>query len=89
MTEDEHQQAMNEQRRLELSQAYKRVAVTDDGKEVFDDLKYFCGQDCSSVRDKPIDPYQVVYFEGQRRVYLRINSMITRKEMKDENSGGL
>ena len=80
MTEDEIQKALNEQARLELSQAYKRLFMSDDGKVILSDLRSFCGQDSSSVRDKPIDSYQTVYFEGMRRVFLRINSMINRKE---------
>ncbi len=80
MTEDEVQQRLNEQERLELAHAYKRFSMTDDGKVILADLRSFCGQDRSSICESDPNPYQTFGAEGKRRVFLRINSMINRKE---------
>jgi len=77
MTEAEQQNAENEKKRQELTQAYKRLFQTDDGKEILKDLRSFCGQDRSSVCSSSPNPYQTFEAEGKRRVFLRINSMIT------------
>jgi len=64
----------------ELKQAYFRCFDTDDGKKVLSDLLGFCGQDASSVRSVPIDPNQVCFNEGKRRVYLRLMKFTERKD---------
>ncbi len=70
-----------EKKIVEIKRVYFRCFDTDDGKKVLKDLVKFCGQSDSSVRSIPIDPHQVCFNEGKRRVYLRI---LKFTEMKDE-----
>lgn len=78
MTEAEEIQAENEKRRKELVSAYKRLFKTDDGKAVRKDLESFCGFLKTSTNVE-FNPYYVMFAEGKRRVYLRINSMINKE----------
>lgn len=80
MTEDEVKKAENEKIQKERRQAYKRFAQTDDGKLILKDLESFCGFHNTSVSEQSPDAYQTFFAEGKRRVYLRINSFIRRKE---------
>lgn len=80
MTEDEFIKAENEKKRRELAQTYKRFSKTDDGKVILADLRSFCGQDRSSICSSSPNPYQTFECEGKRRVFLRIDSMIKRRE---------
>ena len=79
MIADEKTAQDNEKIRNELSQAYKRLFVTDDGKKVLADLESFCSFRKTSISTE-WNPYQTMYVEGERRVYLHIDSMIRRKE---------
>lgn len=80
MTEDEVIKAENEKEMKERAQAYKRLFQTDDGKLVLEDLERFCGFHNTSVSEQSPDAYQTFFNEGKRRVYLRINGFIRRKE---------
>lgn len=80
MIEAEQQMAENEKEREELAQAYKRLFMTDDGKTVYEDLGKFCNGDKTCVCERAPNSLQTHYESGKRRVYLRINSMISRKE---------
>jgi hypothetical protein len=80
MIEEDQQNEENDKLRLELSQAYKRVFLTDDGKKILKDLSIACGEKSSSVNEGVYNPYQTMFAEGKRRIILRINSMIERKE---------
>lgn len=80
MTEDEVKLQENEKRQKELSQAYKRLFMSDDGKKVLEDLRIFCGQDRSSVCEQDPNLNQTLYAEGKRRVFLRIQGLIRRNE---------
>lgn len=80
MIEDERKQIENEQKRKERTQAYKRFAMTDDGKLILKDLESFCGYNNSSVSEQSPDAYQTFFAEGKRRVYLRINGFLRRNE---------
>jgi len=65
------------------NRAYRSVFTSDKGKIVYDDLEVFCGQTASEVRATAtgmIDPYDVVYREGMRRVFLRIVSLMKEGE---------
>ncbi len=80
MIEDEQIQLENEQEQKERVRAYKRFALTDDGKLILADLERFCGFNNTSVNEQSPDAYQTFFAEGKRRVYLRINSFLRRKE---------
>ncbi len=80
MTEDEVIKAENEKKQKERAQAYKRFSKTDDGKLILADLESFCGFHNTSVSEQNPDAYQTFFAEGKRRVYLRINGFIRRKE---------
>ena len=84
----EEQRLENQKKNAELVHAYKRFAMTDDGEIIMADLMNFCGRDKTSVsatsQGLPIDPYQTHVNEGKRRVWLRIDSYVNRKENKDE-----
>lgn len=79
MTEAELQQLENEKKRKELAQAYRRLSMTDDGKTILKDLESFCGFNNTSTNVE-WNPYQTMFAEGKRRVFLRINNLIRRKE---------
>ena len=81
MIEAEQQKAENEKKRRELMQAYKRFSKTDDGKIILEDLESFCGFLKTST-NMEWNPYYVMFAEGKRRVYLRINSMITKEKRR-------
>lgn len=80
MIEAEQQKAENEKKRRELKQAYWRLFQTDDGKRVYGDLGKFCGQDRPSVCEHSPNSLQTHFNEGKRRVFLRINSMISKEK---------
>ena len=69
----------NEKKRKELKQAYFRLFNTDDGKNVWDDLESFCGFLKTSTNVE-WNPYQTMFTEGKRRVFLRIMSMMKIEE---------
>ena len=83
MTEAEQIRIANEKEQEELSIAYKRLFATDDGKKVLVDLTRFCGQDKTSVCESDPNPYQTFFVEGRRRVFLRIKSLMERKNERD------
>lgn len=80
MIEDEKIKAENEKKQTERTQTYKRLFQTDDGKVVLLDLESFCGFHNTSVSEHDPNSYQTFFAEGKRRVYLRINSFLRRKE---------
>ena len=82
MVEAEQQQIENEKKRAELVQAYKRLFMTDDGKIVCNDLEMFCGFLATSTNVN-WNPYQTMFAEGKRRVFLRIHRKINQKEKVD------
>ena len=59
---------------------YRRLFAGDNGKLVLEHLKDFCGQEKTSVAKDAPDPYQTMYCEGKRRVFLHIMAMINRKD---------
>ncbi len=66
----------NEKKRLELKHAYFRLFKTKDGISVLNDLESFCGQNRTSVCEQSPNPYQTVFQEGKRRIFLRIKAMM-------------
>jgi hypothetical protein len=80
MTEDEQIKAENEKKQRELVSAYKRLFMTDDGKKILADLEKFCGFHNTSVNERDPNSHQTFFAEGKRRVYLRINGFLRRKE---------
>ncbi len=80
MIEEEKIKAENEKKRKERTQAYKRFSKTDDGKLILADLESFCGFHNTSVSEQSPNELQTFFAEGKRRVYLRINGFIRRKE---------
>ena len=83
MTEAETQKMENEKKNEERANWYKRMAQTNDGKNIIVDLADYCGQNKSSVCRQSPNPYQTSYCEGLRAAYLYINGMINRKEKEE------
>ena len=83
MIEADKQNAENEKKRQELKHAYRRLFKTGDGKMVKEDLERFCGFFKTST-NADWNPYHVMFAEGKRRVYLRLHSMITKEEKKND-----
>lgn len=79
MIEAEQIKAENEKKREELAQAYKRLFMTDDGKIVKADLERFCNSNKSSVCEHNPNALQTHFEEGKRRVILRIQGFLRRK----------
>ena len=75
----EQQLAENEKQRQELIHAYRRLFKTDDGKTILEDLEKFCGFNNTSVSEQDPNAYQTFFNEGKRRVFLRINGFLRRK----------
>lgn len=73
----------NEKRQLEKVQAYKRFAMTDDGKLILKDLEVFCCFRRPSFNEQNPNALQTHINEGKRRVYLRFDSFINQEEKKD------
>lgn len=69
----------NEKEQAERTHAYKRLFKTDDGKVVLKDLESFCGFNNTSVSEQSPNELQTFFAEGKRRVYLRINGFLRRK----------
>ncbi len=84
MTEAEQQRIENEKKNVELANCYKRMAQTDDGKKIMSDLERYCGQNKTSVCRQSPNPYQTMFCEGMRNVFLYINEKINRKENEDD-----
>ena len=80
MTEDEQIKAENEKKQKELGRAYKRLFMTDDGKTILSDLEKFCGAYNSCMNEQCPDAFQTFIMLGKRRVFLRINGFLRRKE---------
>lgn len=80
MIEAEQQRLDNEKKQKELVSAYKRFALTDDGKVILEDLEKFCGFLRPSVSEQSPNSLQTHFNEGKRRVYLRITGFLRRKE---------
>lgn len=78
MTEEKIKEMKSEEAVKALRIAYKNVFSGDNGNLVLADLGIFCNSTDSTVRTKPIDPYDVLHKEGMRRVFLRIQGMITK-----------
>lgn len=73
---------MTDEEVKELRRSYKRFALTDDGKEILEDLMEFCNYNKTSVCEHAPDAMQTMFAEGKRRVILRINSFINFKEQE-------
>ena len=82
MIEAEQQKIDNEKKNIDRANWYKRMADTKDGKKIMVDLAKYCNYDKSSVCRSNPNPYQTVYEEGMRAVFLYINEKINRKEKK-------
>ncbi len=79
---------MTKEETRELAHTYKRFSQTDDGKEILEDLGWFCGYNATSVLNQANpDPNSVIFCEGKRRVILRMKSFINFKENENESGG--
>jgi hypothetical protein len=82
MIEQEEKEISREKQLSEIARCYKRVAMTDDGKKMIEDLEKFCGFNRSSVLGSlPEDRYnisQTMFREGMRNVYLHIKNQLDR-----------
>jgi len=67
----------NREDRSKLLRAYRTFADSDHGKVIMADLIDFCGQNRISVCETLPNNDQTNYAEGKRRVWLRINGLIT------------
>lgn len=83
MIEAEQAKIENEKRQQEKTQAYKRFAMTDDGKVIMKDLEEFCGFYRPSVSEQHPNSLQTHFNEGKRRVYLRIQGFLWKVEKED------
>lgn len=83
MIEAEKVKAENEKRQQEKAQAYKRFAMTDDGKLILEDLETFCGFLRPSYNEQNPNALQTHISEGKRRVYLRIQGFLRKKTEKE------
>ena len=79
MLTPEQQKIENEKRSNEKALWYKRMAETDDGKEIIKDLENHCGQNKTSVCRQAPNPYQTAYCEGMRSIFLYIREKINRE----------
>ena len=84
MTEAEVKKVETEKIQKELAQSYKRLFSSKDGKVILRDLELFCGQNKTSVCEQSPNPYQTMFAEGKRRVFLRINSKLNYKENEND-----
>jgi len=80
MIEADKQKQENEKRQQEKISAYRRFAQTDDGKIIIADLEHFCGFYRPSICETNPNSEQTAFNEGKRRVYLRMQGFIRRKE---------
>ena len=87
MTEAEIQKIENEKRNTELVQCYKRMAKTDDGKKIMEDLEIFCGAK-RVASDREWLTNKTFFHDGMRNVYLYIRQRIERKEEVKEKQDG-
>ena len=91
MTNAEIQNIKNKQQHEQEKQkkinAYYRLFNTDDGKIVLDDLRKICNYDNTCVCEQSPDALQTMFKEGERRVFLHINSYIEqgKNEVKNGN----
>ncbi|RLE44514.1 hypothetical protein DRJ16_02135 [Candidatus Woesearchaeota archaeon] len=65
----------NEERLEQLVRDYKTVFGSEAGKRVLEDLKRICNVLFTSFRS---DPYETAFCEGQRSVFLHIQTMVER-----------
>ena len=80
MIEAEKQKAENAKRQQEKTHAFKRLFATDDGKIVLADLESFCNFRRPSYNEQHPNALQTHINEGKRRVYLRIDGFLRKKE---------
>lgn len=86
MTEQELRKAEAIKQATEEARKYKRLFATEDGDFVFHDLERYCGQNVSSVRGQNVQPMDVAYYEGMRKVFLYIKSKIERKDLGEKEN---
>jgi len=82
--EAEEEQIKEEQReneRISLFIKYKQIFGSPNGLEVLKDLEKFCGFSRCSYGNKN-DPYDTVFYEGMRNVYLYIKDKIEKELTK-------
>ena len=64
-------------------QAYKRFAMSDDGKIILEDLESFCGFRRIAFNEQNPNALQAAINEGKRRVYLRFDGFINTTEKEN------
>lgn len=79
MLTPEQQKIEAEKRNTEKARWYKRMAKTEDGQKIMEDLESYCGQNKTSVCRQQPNPYQTAYCEGMRSVYLYVIEKINRE----------
>jgi len=67
----------NKEEHDKVIRAYLTVSLTEAGKIVLEDLVNFCGQNRPSICETLPNNDQTNFNEGKRRVWLRINGLIT------------
>ncbi|KKM95705.1 hypothetical protein LCGC14_1185490 [marine sediment metagenome] len=89
MTERDKQvadeKAKNEKRQLELTQAFKRIFLTDDGKILKNFLEKGCNVNVSSVCISNPNALQTHFAEGKRKVYLDLMWYLNEGYKEKEN----
>jgi hypothetical protein len=78
MIEEQEKEISRKKQLEEIARCYKRVASTDDGKKVLEDLEFMCGYNRTSANAKTYDANEMFFREGMRNVYLHIKNQLTR-----------
>jgi len=78
----EEQIAENVEKNDDLALEMQHLFASARGIKVLDHLREFCGFEFSSV-GQDFNPNRTMFREGQRNVYVHINSMLKRKVEKN------
>ena len=76
--EEQLKEEQREEERIALFIKYKNLFASEYGKEVLEDLARFCGFNRCSYGNKN-DPYDAVFYEGMRNVFLYIKDKIDKE----------
>jgi hypothetical protein len=77
MIEEQEKEISREKQLSEIARCYKRVAMTDDGKKILEDLEFFCGFNRTSTNQN-FEANEMFFREGMRNVYLHIKNQLDR-----------
>jgi hypothetical protein len=78
MIEEREKEISREKQLSENARCYKRVAMTDEGKKILEDLEFFCGYNRTSANANTYGANEMFFREGMRNVYLHIKNQLDR-----------